>query len=274
MDHWLQLVTPSACRQYEGYGFALDTCTWRWKWTLDTNEAIAAQIGVCIAYALMVSFFQSITSQKGYRPPSWLEPVRAAHNIALSMVSMWMMVVMVLWLFGQGRFDSLHSIACVNTDNSGIYGFANFVYLVSKIWEWFDTILLILSSKPVIFLHYFHHMTTFTMAAVVHNFPVGGYCFINCGVHAIMYMHYAFPVRWARSLITSIQLLQFVTVISIHTYGYLNPDTCFDMAPVAKEWWFNETVVVGFFVLFVNFFLQQYIFGKPKAKPKQKQRLD
>ena len=245
----------------------LDTCTWRWSWTMRTTEEIAFQVGVCVYYAALVALIQSLTSSKSYKRPSWLESAKIVHNIALSLVSLWMMLVMISHLSAEGRFRDLHSIACVNTDNSGIYGFVNFIYLISKLWEWIDTIFLLLFGKPVIFLHYFHHMTTFTMAALVHNFPVGGYCFINCGVHAIMYLHYAFPVTWARSLITSVQLLQFVVVITIHTYGYLNPTTCFDMAPVAHEWWFNETVVVGFFLLFVNFFAQQYIFkGQGKGK--------
>jgi hypothetical protein len=257
------------CTQYEGYGFALDTCTWRWKWTMDTNEAVLCQVGICVFYAALVWFFQLFQKPtKGYKPPQWLESLRWLHNVSLSAVSLWMMVTMIRELHATGRFNSFQSMACVNTDNSGLYGFANFVYLASKVWEWADTIFLILSGKQVIFLHYFHHMTTFTMAAVVHNFPVGGYCFLNCGVHFIMYLHYAYPVKWARSLITSTQLLQFVIVITIHTYGYLNPTTCFDMAPVTREWWFNETVVVGFFVLFLNFFAQQYLVKKPKGDKK------
>lgn len=270
MNQVTTFVAP--CRQYEGFGFAMDTCTFKWKWTMDSIEAKLFQVGICCAYAMIVGFFQLFQKpSKTYKPPKWLDALRFGHNIALSLVSLWMMVTMISELNATGRFNSLQSIACVNTPNSGIYGFANFFYLASKLWEWADTIFLILSGKEVIFLHYFHHMTTFTMAAVVHNFPVGGYCFLNCGVHFIMYMHYAFPVKWARSLITSTQLLQFIAVISIHTYGYLNPTSCFDMSPVMVEWWFNETVVVGFFVLFVNFFVQQYIVvGGAKQSKNQK----
>jgi hypothetical protein len=90
----------------------------------------------------------------------------------------------------------------------------------------------------------FHHMTTFTMAATVHNVPVGGYCFINCFVHWLMYMHYAYPFKWTRMIMTSIQLLQFVIVLSIHVYGYMNPTTCYDMAPVFLEWYVLCCVVI------------------------------
>jgi hypothetical protein len=257
------ITYENQCALVRGHGFALNSCTWDWKWTLDSTDAVLFHVGICAVYAATVYYFQAVVKgSKDYRAPSWIEPARLIHNILLSLVSLLMMVIQLHYLYSQNRFTSWQSIACVNTPNSGIYGLANLLYLVTKLWEWLDTYFLIFTQKEVIFLHYFHHMTTFTMAAVTHNFPVGGYCFINCAVHFIMYMHYAFPVRWARSLITTTQLTQFVIVLSIHTYGYLNPTTCYDMSPVLREWWFNESVVLGFFVLFVNFYLQQYVFKK------------
>ena len=129
-----------------------------------------------------------------------------------------------------------------------------------------DTYILVLSKKPVISLHWFHHMTTFTMAAFVHNFPVGGFALINCLVHTVMYMHYATPVHWARPFITSSQLLQFVVVLSIHLYSFLNPITCFDVNPWFFEWLFCMSVVFGFFVMFLLFFIQEYVSGAGKEK--------
>jgi uncharacterized membrane protein len=170
-----------------------------------------------------------------------------------------MFASMIYIVAADGRFNSWHAMACVTTENIGVYGFMNFVYLVSKIWEWVDTYFLILSQKPVITLHWFHHMTTFTMAAFVHNFPVGAYAFINCIIHTVMYLHYAHPVRWARPFITSGQLIQFVIIIYIHVYGYFNPDTCYDMKPVLHEWWFCFTVFFGFFIMFIIFFIEEYI---------------
>ena len=231
---------------------------------MSTAETILVQLVICVAYVISVKAVELWVKsfKKDYTPPSWLKPVEMVHNIALSGVSLGMAIVMITHLHSEGRFNNFESMACINTDNSGIYGLANLVYLLSKIWEWLDTYFLILSGKPVITLHYFHHMTTFTMAAVVHNFPVGGFCFINCIVHFIMYAYYAFPVRWFRVFITSSQLIQFVAVISMHTYGKINslsssPTFCFDMTPVKNEWWYCEGVVIGYFILFVKFFINQ-----------------
>jgi hypothetical protein len=207
-----------------------------------------------------------VTSHNDYLPPKWLEKFRKSHNLALAFVSFIMFVVMTSVVVGGGRLNSFPAMACEMTPMNGIYGFINFVYLISKLWEWVDTYILVLSNKPVITLHWFHHMTTFTMAALTHNFPVGGFAWINCLVHTVMYLHYAYPVRWARPFITAFQLIQFVVVISIHVFGYMNPDTCFDMQPVLYEWLFCFGVVAGFFVLFLFFFLEQYVLGGDPQK--------
>jgi hypothetical protein len=255
----------SSCVPFSAYGFTIDWCTWTWSWTFQDPSSIPCHILICIFYALSVKGLQKwVASKKHYTTPTWLEPVRKVHNYALSLVSFIMFAVMTGVIVMDGRLNSWSGMACQMTENTGVYGFINFIYLVSKLWEWVDTYILVLTKKTVITLHWFHHMTTFTMAAVTHNFPVGGFALINCLVHTVMYLHYANPVRWARPFITSGQLIQFVIVISIHVYGFFNPDTCFNMQPILYEWWFCFIVVFGFFAMFCIFFVEEYLQKKNK----------
>jgi hypothetical protein len=110
------------------------------------------------------------------------------------------------------------------------------------------------------------------MAALTHNFPVGGFCFVNCLVHFIMYAYYSNPrpLRWARKFITTGQLLQFCVVISIHTYGFLSsPSDCYDFRSVTAEWWYCQTVVVGYFLLFLKFYYDNYVVTTPAEKARK-----
>lgn len=262
-----------SCGLISGFGFNLNTCDWTWSWTLEDNRAILGQILICLIYAFSVKLLQAwVSSQKEYKPPKWLESFRYVHNLSLAVVSFIMFAVMIYLTALDGRLNSWNDAACRLTPNTGAYGIINLVYLASKIWEWVDTYILVLNNKPVITLHWFHHMTTFTMAALVHNFPVGAFAWINCLVHTVMYMHYAMPVKWARPFITSFQLLQFVVVLSIHIYTLLNPATCFDVYPWLYEWIFNMGVVFSFFVMFVAFFVQEYMVkANKKAGAKKKE---
>jgi len=251
-------------------GLKLDTSTWVWQWTLATRESLIFHLLVCVVYDLSVRILKRYVDSQGpkYKKPFWVESYRLFHNILLSSLSLWMFLVLLYETYQDGRYQSWNTAACQTTPLRGSYGFANFVYLISKLVEWPDTWILVLSNKPVITLHWFHHMTTFTMAALTHNFPVGGYALINCLVHVVMYLHYAFPQKWARIFITSSQLIQFVWVLSVQIFGFISPK-CHDMGPVFWEWVFCFGVVAAFFLGFIHFFIQEYIMVKPKSSKKK-----
>lgn len=264
------LTAIRECSDYHFYGFEGNFCTWNWNWRLNTNESLLAHAGFFLAYALSVKLLQIYCASPSYKPPQWLEPVKTAHNVALSAVSLWMFVTIVYYTAVDGRFNSWHDMSCRMTPMQGMYGFAQFVFMVSKLWEWLDTYFLVLSGKQVIFLHWFHHMTTFTLAAITHNFPSGGFTWINCLIHFVMYMHYARPVRWARPFMTSGQLIQFIIVMTIHSIGFFNPTTCFDMKDVMREWYYNIVDVFVIFVFFSWFFVDEYIIKGNKKTPAKK----
>lgn len=254
-----------------GFGFTGNWCDWSWNWTLREPSSWAFHAAVWILYGVTVKVLQIwVASHEKYTPPAWLEPLKKVHNVSMSLLSTVMGGCLLYVVILDGRLSSWHGMACQMTPNIGLYGLMNFVFVASKIWEWIDTYLLILSDKPVIFLHYFHHMTTFSIMAVTHNFPGGGFCLINCFIHTVMYLHYAYPVRWARIFITTTQLAQFAYMMSIHVYALLNPITCFDMSPVMIEWVFCQAIVTCLFFMFGSFFVQEYVSKKPKSSREKK----
>ena len=87
-------------------------------------------------------------------------------------------------------------------------------FTISKIWEWFDTAILISkghSLSKIGFLHIYHHATTFLLFLCVMNLPGGeksGMLF-NGFVHTLMYYHFAFRLpKLLRPIITSLQIVQ------------------------------------------------------------------
>ena len=71
-----------------------------------------------------------------------------------------------------------------------------FIYSTTKVFEWIDTIFLILKKRKIIFLHWFHHL--FTMLYCWHSIYYSvytdgtGWLFstMNLFVHSVMYLYY------------------------------------------------------------------------------------
>jgi elongation of very long chain fatty acids protein 6 len=66
----------------------------------------------------------------------------------------------------------------------------------SKVFELFDTVLLVLRRKPVILLHWYHHATVllfvwYSQVSAQTNAHIV-YTLMNCIVHSLMYTYYAF----------------------------------------------------------------------------------
>jgi hypothetical protein len=237
-----------------------------WQYTF--NDGIALQLAVAGGYALTVLALKQVMKTRKLGPDTrkTLSKIIYLHNVLLCLASATMGIIFVYETWADGRYNSWEDAACRVTPNRGLYGLTSYFFLWSKVWEFADTIFLCLLNKPVIFLHFWHHMTTFTMSAVVVNFPVGGFSHINCWIHTLMYFHFAHPTSFFRPIMTSLQIIQFLIVIPIHTYTLLSG--CHPSAQVYFwEWLYDEFVVVSYLILFINFYLQQYV--KPKSHKKE-----
>ncbi|KAK6018154.1 GNS1/SUR4 family protein, partial [Ostertagia ostertagi] len=113
----------------------------------------------------------------------------------------------------------------------GYSGLLTFLFVMSKVLEFGDTILLVLRKKPLIFLHWYHHVLTMNYAIMSYSHDIAYNSWItwmNFTVHSIMYGYYMLRSMgvsvpaWVAKNITTMQILQFViTHLILFHVGYL-----------------------------------------------------
>jgi elongation of very long chain fatty acids protein 6 len=213
---------------------------------------------------------------------------------ALSLFSFIGMIKTVPFLLGRVVENTFEESICENPGNTwgkGPTGMWVMLFIFSKVPELIDTVFIVLRKKPLIFLHWYHHVTVLlycwdayaTMAA-------SGLWFVamNYSVHAFMYGYYCLtslkmcPKNFPTFLITFSQIAQmFVgTGVCISSWYYtLSEGTeCFNSR--------NNLIAGGlmygsYLYLFVDFAIDKFIRKKPKSasskpastkKPKKKKK--
>ena len=147
------------------------------------------------------------------------------------------------------------------------YGVA---FYLSKYYELFDTVFLILRKRPMTVLHLFHHAVVVPICwMTVYSRIYMGWltAFNNTGVHVFMYFYFAvyalgYRPTW-RKYLTSLQILQFVADISTSIpfiIFYLVGTPC---RGALYAWIIANMTGFALLFLFLNFFKQNYT---PKKK--------
>jgi hypothetical protein len=118
--------------------------------------------------------------------------------------------------------DSFVASMCLKSDFlDGAAGLWMMCFIYSKFFELMDTVFLVFSGRPVIFLHWFHHVTVLLYCWLSYGQRASTgiwFAAMNYSVHSIMYFYYFLmifrsirpAVRVFAPLITTIQLSQMV----------------------------------------------------------------
>lgn len=185
-----------------------------------------------------------------------------------------------------GLRGGFETSVCVYRDDiyrRGIPGYVNLIFLYSKFFEIFDTVLLVLQKKRVIFLHWYHHASMLLYSVIAWSLPVPGvmwFSAINAFVHTLMYFYYFMCsvqlhhlVAPFASSITMLQIVQMIVGTFIagytfyeHNYGS-GCDTNNNVLGVTLG------IYIGYLVLFAKFFIDRYVLKKrPVSKGKREGR--
>ncbi|KRT82357.1 hypothetical protein AMK59_4892 [Oryctes borbonicus] len=169
-----------------------------------------------------------------------------------------------------------HSV-CIPSfiEQDRVSGFWTWMFVLSKLPELGDTIFIVLRKQPLIFLHWYHHITVLLYSwfsyteytASARWFIVMNYC-----VHSVMYSYYALramgynPPRQIAMFITSLQLLQMVIgcAINIWAHQLLQTQTECHISPFNIK--LSIAMYFSYFVLFARFFHKAYLSSERKTK--------
>lgn len=156
-----------------------------------------------------------------------------------------------------------------------VSGFWTWMFVLSKLPELGDTIFVVLRKQPLIFLHWYHHITVLLYSWFSYTETCASarwFIVMNYHVHAIMYSYYALramgysPPRRIAMVITSLQLLQMVIGCAVNVWAQqlLNDHRECKVSYVNIK--LSLAMYFSYFVLFARFFHKTYLSGAQRKK--------
>ncbi|CAH2054815.1 unnamed protein product [Thlaspi arvense] len=226
-------------------------------------------VSVVVSVYLSATFLlRSVIESLPSLGPRILKPITAIHSLILCLLSIVMAVGCTLSLTSGPTARVLHAVCLpVDTKPSGPLFFWAQVFYLSKIFEFGDTVLIILgkATHRLSFLHVYHHATVVVMCFIwlrtrQSMFPVG--LVTNSTVHVIMYGYYFLCAvgsrpKWKR-LVTDCQITQFFLGFVIS--GWMFREHLFGSGCSGIwGWCFTFAFNASLLALFFNFYFKNYV---------------
>ncbi|XP_046861098.1 elongation of very long chain fatty acids protein 4-like [Xenia sp. Carnegie-2017] len=240
------------------------------KWFLISNIWSLPLILFC--YVILVLFGQKfMTSRRKLE----IRGALIVYNMLLVALSLSMLCEFVQALLNIPSFNYFCQ-GVENEDREDLVRLArvNWLFFLSKIVEFLDTVFLILRKKSVSFLHAYHHTSACFLWWVVVKWQPGGTSYfgamLNCLVHVVMYFYYLISALgpqyrkylWWKKYLTTIQLLQF-SMVFIYLVNAMFVKGC-----SYPRWllWVFIGYDITLFLLFMNFCVKEYLLKSMKGK--------
>lgn len=237
---------------------------WPWIWTLSF-----AYVALCF---LGVRWMRD-------RPRFQLRRPLVYWNAGLAIYSMF-----TLWRLLPGFVDDLvngrYSDFSCSLNYFHDIGVWCFLFPFSKLFEFGDTLFVVLKKKKLIFLHWYHHITVLWFCWYCYVEKIGpGRMFssVNCFVHAVMYTYYGVVAsgltrlpRWINMAVTTLQISQMFIGVGVTTYAYYRIKAGLPCAMTERHYVYSMLMYVSYMVLFGNYFYMTYIRKKPASATQER----
>ncbi|XP_012449300.1 uncharacterized protein LOC105772535 [Gossypium raimondii] len=195
-----------------------------------------------------------------------LKSIAAVHNIFLLTLSFIMALGCLVSIFSQ--VPNFNTLVCFprGTSPSGPLFFWAYIFYLSKIVEFMDTLLIILSGsmKRLSFLHVYHHSMVVIMCYICLDSAQSSVPMVlvtNCVVHVVMYTYYLLCTlgmhpKW-KKMVTDFQLVQFwlsFLIMAMLVFYHFTASGCSGIL----SWCFNAAFIVSLLYLFSDFHAKSY----------------
>lgn len=188
-------------------------------------------------------------------------------------------------LFHVLKHYGLHHSVCVPSfiENNRVSGFWTWMFVLSKLPELGDTLFIVLRKQPLIFLHWYHHITVLLYSWFSYSeYTASARWFIvmNYFVHSVMYSYYALramgysPPRQIAMVITTLQLAQMVIgcTINVWAHNFVTVDSECHISQMNIK--LSLAMYFSYFVLFARFFYKAYLSGERRSKKQRSVKQD
>ena len=195
---------------------------------------------------------------------------------AYSIFGLWRMIPAYIDDLSDGRYSD---IAC-STDYFTTIGVWCFLFPFSKVFEFGDTLFVVLKKKKLIFLHWYHHITVLWFCWYSYVIPIGpGRMFsgVNLFVHSIMYTYYGIVAsglvrlpRWINIAVTTLQISQMFVGMAVSSYAYYSVQNGVAGCVMYQSHFILAMLMyTSYMILFGNYFFMTYIRKKPVSSTQQ-----
>lgn len=176
------------------------------------------------------------------------------------------------------NYGIYHSI-CIPSfiEQDRVAGVWTWLFVLSKLPELGDTIFIVLRKQPLIFLHWYHHITVLLyswFSYTEYTASARWFVVMNFCVHSIMYSYYALrsmgyqPPRWFAMVITTCQIAQMVVGCTVNIWAaqYLQEHQPCHVSTTNIK--LSIAMYFSYFILFARFFYKAYLDAGSSRKSK------
>uniref|UniRef100_A0A7E4UXI3 Elongation of very long chain fatty acids protein n=1 Tax=Panagrellus redivivus TaxID=6233 RepID=A0A7E4UXI3_PANRE len=164
-----------------------------------------------------------------------------------------------------------------------VAGYWTFLWVVSKIPEFLDTIFIVLRKKPLMFMHWYHHALT-GYFAFVNYYEDNAYMiwvvWLNYFIHSFMYSYYMLrAIRFkvppqVAQIITFAQIIQFLITHAVMAHlAYLVLTTNGKYAVTFRGFAIGAFMEVTYLLLWFRFYYKSYLAGGGKKYLQHQEKL-